>query len=122
MRAVYLARKKWNNIGLELGLTVDVLENIPSEQTTDNGERLQEVLKKWLRSPSLNPSWESLAEALKSDIVGEEGLAQKIGTYRYYNILGDCRALWGERDRVIVKVRGKAVVNCNGIRYVQLHL
>ncbi len=81
MRAVYLARKKWNNIGLELGLTVDILENI---QSSDNGERLQEVLKKWLRSPSLNPSWESLAKALKSDIVGEEGLAQKIGMYRYY--------------------------------------
>ncbi len=79
---VYPAREKWHDIGLELGVPVDALENIRSHQfLTDNGGRLQEVLKIWLRTPSLNPTWESLAKALKSDYVGREDLAQKIGMY-----------------------------------------
>ncbi len=79
LRAVYSARAKWRFIGLELGLSPDDLDNIKKE-SQDNEERIEKVLTKWLRQPSLNPSWESLAECLRSEVVGREDLAMDIGT------------------------------------------
>ncbi len=57
----------------------DDLDNIRKE-SQDNDERLEKVLAKWLRQLSLNPSWESLTECLRSEVVGRKNLAMDIGT------------------------------------------
>lgn len=74
--AVWMARARWSEIGLELGLSVDDLENIEGR---DNGRRLERVLTIWLRRTDLSPSWASLAEALRAPTVDRQDIAHEIG-------------------------------------------
>ncbi len=77
--AVFEARAKWSDIGLKLGIRKSDLDNI---QGSDNSSRLGEMLTIWLkRRHSMNPTWESLVEALKSDMVDQMDVAEMIGTY-----------------------------------------
>ena len=69
---------KWYNIGLQLLLNADTLDNIKSNCGSSTQDCLLEVLKKWLRRVNPYPTWKTIVDALKSIVVGEEKLAQKL--------------------------------------------
>ena len=67
---------QWDSIGLVLGLAAGELETIRADS---NGveQCLRKVLQKWYgRSP--HPTWEEIIAALKSPLVGDPALAQKL--------------------------------------------
>ena len=74
-RAAWDARSKWYNIGLELNIdqgTLDVIEG-------DNkgiDKQFRAMLTTWLKTVNPRPTWEALAEALRSPTVGYEHLAE----------------------------------------------
>ena len=65
--AVYPARPKWYDIGLQLRVPVDTLDCIEGERG-DDGDHLRNVLKKWLKEGGA--TWGALADALKSPLLG----------------------------------------------------
>lgn len=77
-RAVYAARAQWRNIGYELGFQRDDVVSI-EQQFSDSERCLEEVLTSWLTKPSMNPSWQSLTEALNSKMVNRSDIAEEIG-------------------------------------------
>ena len=67
---------KWDSIGLLLGLSADELETIRANHDTVE-QRLRKVLQKWHdRTP--HPTWEEVIAALKSPLVGDPALAEKL--------------------------------------------
>ncbi len=76
-KAVFRARRRWRPIGTELGISQDDLDNIEDEGD-DNEECLANMLRVWLRSPSLRPTWEALVKALQDQTVGRENIAIEI--------------------------------------------
>ena len=76
-------RRKWYNIGIELGLDIDELDTI--KKGNDPDDCLVEMLKVWLRSIDPCPTWVALAEALKSE--KEFVLARKGIQYTCYTRL-----------------------------------
>ncbi len=73
--AVFKARSQWRPIGTELGISQDDLENIEGR---NNEERLANMLRVWLRTPSLCPTWQALVNALQYQTVGRENIAVEI--------------------------------------------
>ncbi len=73
-------RRRWFQIGVRLGLRHDVLENI-EDQYRDNDRRLQNVVITWLRLRGLQPTWLALVDALRHEMVGDEGAAERIREY-----------------------------------------
>lgn len=78
LEAVYPAMGKWWWIGLELGLNQEELERIKTKCANNIDECLAEMIRKWLKTRSLNPNWLTLVDALKHRIVGEEGVAADV--------------------------------------------
>ena len=76
---LYKVRRKWYDIGIELGLKVGELDNIKAA-STDHGECLTEMLKVWLKSINPLPTWKAIRDALKAEPVYEVELAEK-GSY-----------------------------------------
>ncbi len=75
--ALHIARLQWQNLGIELGISVDDLENMRDEGR-DNEQRLEKMVMAWLGTQSLLPSWEKLVGALQTEVVGREDVAQDI--------------------------------------------
>ena len=73
--AVHPARTRWYDIGLQLGLPSDTLDSIEHEKG-NSGESLRNMLKTWLKE--CKATWGALPDALKSRIVGEGRLAEKL--------------------------------------------
>ena len=71
-------RRKWYDIGIELGLKVEDLDNIQAADT-DDGKCLINMLKVWLKSINPLPTWKALGDALKAGPVDEVGLAEEGG-------------------------------------------
>ena len=74
---LYPARTKWYDIGLMLGVPVDTLESIQSE-TDDVGACLRKMLLCALKSVNPKLTWKHIIDALKSVVVSEERLADKL--------------------------------------------
>ena len=76
LEAVYPARSKWRNIGVQLKVPPSTLESI-SHQYRDDRDSLCEILKVWLKTgTSTPPSWKALVCALCS--VGKTSLGRKL--------------------------------------------
>ena len=70
------ARAKWYNIGLELKIDPGTLDTIKGNN--DNiDDRFRAMLTTWLKMVKSKPTWETLAEALRSPTVGYEHLAEQ---------------------------------------------
>ena len=75
-RAAWDARAKWYNIGLELDIDPGTLDTIKGNN--DNiDDRFRAMLTTWLKMVEPKPTWEALAEALRSPPVGYEHLAER---------------------------------------------
>ena len=70
------AAKDWFELGLALGIKVDTLEGIKSNEDYDKA-RLREMLTHWLRS-SPSRTWSDICNGLRSDTVKQINLADKI--------------------------------------------
>ncbi len=64
-------------MGTELGISQDDLDNIEDEGD-NNEECLENMLRVWLRTPSLCPTWKALVKALRDQTVGREDVAIEI--------------------------------------------
>ena len=79
-RAVWEARAKWYNIGLELKIDAETLDVIKGDSDSiDN--RFRSMLSTWLRRDQLRPTLSLLAKALRSPTVGYQHLAEQILTH-----------------------------------------
>ena len=75
--ALYEARAKWYDIGIELKLSIGTLNTI-KEDFPQAAECLREACIRWLKRIDPRPSWEALTKALESPPVGEGHLAQQL--------------------------------------------
>ena len=67
-------RAKWDDIGLQLHVSVGTLDAI-KEQYDDPSRCLRETLKTWLKTCPSSPTWKNIVDALRSSTVGEVRLA-----------------------------------------------
>ena len=70
------AAKDWFDMGLALGIQVDILEGIDSNKHSDKA-RLREMLTHWLRS-SPSRTWSDICNGLRSGTVQQGNLADTI--------------------------------------------
>ena len=71
MKELSDVRAKWNNIGVQLGVSVGTLDAIKN-QYSDPSDCLRETLTAWLKSSTPN-EWTNVVDAL--NVVGEARLA-----------------------------------------------
>ena len=76
-RFLFEAKRKWYNIGLELGVKDSMLDEIKAGHGTDYDACLREMLQIWLRFYPNKPTWDRLADALGEQAVAENELADK---------------------------------------------
>ena len=82
MKELNDVRAKWNNIGVQLGVSVGTLDAI-RETYSDPSNCLREALTAWLKS-SLPNKWTNVVDAL--NVVGEARLAAEL-EHKYYSTL-----------------------------------
>ena len=70
--------RDWYDLGLQLKVRTGTLDNIRAEFTAAR-HRLREMLKAWLTTGD-NPSWRTLIDALRSQMVGASQLASVLDT------------------------------------------
>ena len=75
---LYCVRAKWKNIGIQLEVDLGTLNAIDKRHRSDPDDCLPEMLDYWLKQVNPPPSWNSLAEALESEPIGEGHLAEQI--------------------------------------------
>ena len=76
-------RAKWNNIGLQLGVSVGTLDAI-KKQCNDHSDCLRETLTTWLKRYPPPPTWGYIIAALRSSTVDETKLASDL-EQKYYS-------------------------------------
>ena len=77
-RAVWDARSKWYDVGVELLVSPDTLDVIEEDKRGVCDTCFREMLKEWLRRPKPRPTWVELAEALRAPTIGYGHLADKL--------------------------------------------
>ena len=75
--ALFEARAKWYDIGIELKLSIGTLNTI-REDFPQAADCLREMCINWLKCIDPSPSWAALAKALESPPVGEGHLAEQL--------------------------------------------
>ena len=70
-------KSKWYDIGLELDIDPDTLDDIKDKFKDNHQDCLTEMLKVWLKSTNPKPTWTALGDALKDEAVDEVELAKK---------------------------------------------
>ena len=74
--ALWDAKCKWYNLGLELGLDRSTLDTISANQREQVEDCFREVLSKWL--DLVTPSWKALVKALRAPTVDFLRIASEI--------------------------------------------
>lgn len=69
--------KKWMDIGVDLGLDIDVLFKIRAQYGDDPAACMREMILVWLKSLNPLPTWRNLSNSLRAEAVNEVGLADK---------------------------------------------
>ena len=77
-KAVWDARTKWLDIGLELDLNITDLNAIRAEYRGDIGMCFMEMLTLWLKQVDPPPTWSAMIDALKEPIIGFEHLGEEV--------------------------------------------
>ena len=67
---VWPARSKWFQMGIQLGIDVGTLEAIRGNNHDQSEDCFTDILTTWLRGRDPIPTWKSLVNALKSDVLG----------------------------------------------------
>ncbi len=74
---LYPLRGKWHFIGVQLGISLEHLDNYEDDYR-NNHQCLRMVILDWLRRRKLRPTWKALIEALRHETVGDEGAAHDL--------------------------------------------
>ena len=78
---LYPVRRKWYDIGIELGLNIDELDTIKAKHSHSDEflkESLTDIMvKMWLKFIKPLLTWRALGDVLKAEYVDEAGLAEK---------------------------------------------
>ena len=74
---LYDVRRKWYDIGIELELDHEELDNIKAAHPQELLNCLNEMIKKWLKSTKPQARWKALEAALRAAPVGEVKIANK---------------------------------------------
>ena len=69
---------KWHPLGIQLGLDPAFLQTLEITYPRDLQRRCTEMFRQWLMQPELNPSWDTLIQALNSSSVAQRDLAQEL--------------------------------------------
>ena len=77
LNEVLEAADKWEELGLELKISPNVLGRIKSDNSTCSN-RLSATILEWLGGKGGERSWEFLCEALRRPLVGRPRTAEKI--------------------------------------------
>ena len=77
---VYVHARKWRDIGLELGLEFDVLNEIEVNSNHDNMHCFRRALNMWLKETQY-PSWSELEVAITNVNRTESGLLPVVSVY-----------------------------------------
>ena len=77
-KAVWDARSKWYDVGVELLVSPDTLDAIKENERYVCESCFREMLKEWLRRTEPRPTWTELAKALKSPVIGYGHLADEL--------------------------------------------
>ena len=67
---------RWFNLGLRLGVNSHTLDRI-EQDTRDSDSACRKMFQAWLRDKSKG-TWNDVITALKSNSVGENGVAEKL--------------------------------------------
>ena len=78
LKAAWVARAKWYNIGLGLGIDPGTLDTIGNDNNNNSDDQFRAMLTIWLKMVKTKPTLAALAEALQSPTVGFEDLAEQI--------------------------------------------
>ena len=78
LNAVWNARQRWFDIGLELDLSVSDLNAIKTSNDNIIYKCINNMLIVWLRRSNPPPTWSALVGALRSPVVGCEELAKRV--------------------------------------------
>jgi hypothetical protein len=73
---LYKIADKWEDIGIQLDIDVDLLEKVKLESGEDSKKCLREMLKILDKKEDLQPSWSDVVDAL--ECLEEEKLAQQL--------------------------------------------
>ena len=78
LNQLHTVRASWYNIGLQLGIPYSTLDCF-KQMYFDPSDLMCEMLKHWLRTAvKPRPSWEAVVTALRSSLVNENYLADKL--------------------------------------------
>ena len=70
---------KWYYLGIALKIPAPLLDEIEISHHRQVADCRREMIKKWLQqSGKAKPSWRTLCQALRSSLVGNIGLANRI--------------------------------------------
>lgn len=75
-KLLYSVRRKWYDIGIELGLDINELDSIRKAYPDDDSKCLVDMIKLWLKCVDPLPTWKALGDALKEQSVDEQMLAK----------------------------------------------
>ena len=100
------ARNKWFNIGLELGLTYNVLVEIRDRHRGDPSECFTHLLARWLQSSDPPATWSSILEALRSPTINLAELAnsmvkdlqREVESHNTIRVDEDCKSITQVND------------------------
>ena len=76
--AVWVARNKWQDIGIELGLKMTDLDEIEKNNPRDINMCFTKMLDKWLMGDDPPPTWSAMAAVLRKPAVGFGNLAEEV--------------------------------------------
>ena len=76
--AVWAARNKWYDIGIQLGLKATDLDEIEENYPRNIGKCFSKMLMLWLRGVNPPPTWSAMVDALKIPAVGLGDLAEEV--------------------------------------------
>ena len=76
--ALWDARPKWYNLGIQLGIDVTDLDVIRDRNMKNTDECITDMLVNWLRNASYPPTWDYIVKALRSPTVNFMQMAETI--------------------------------------------
>ena len=78
MTALWNARNEWYNIGLALEIPPDELDEVKKTCQDKPNECFTELLKRWLKRGTPQPTWSAIVKALRAKIVCQGHLASEV--------------------------------------------
>ena len=104
--ALWNARSKWMDIGIELGIAKSDLDSIQESSRGDPSECLTSVVSLYLENHT-SRSWSEIVEALKSPYVGFGYLADQLESKVISESKGDDKGVVAKEDVAAAASPGK---------------